>query len=68
MKPKPFSPLNHFTVPLAIGGSFRDKSGCRTVRSPGSCTWTDDTSGPKRPETYVKHCMIQRALNEKDYR
>src|SRR5258705_12439537 len=34
MKPKPFSPLNHFTVPVAMSISFRGSSGARTSRAP----------------------------------
>src|SRR2546425_589593 len=35
MKPKPFSALNHFTVPLAMPVSFKEmRTGSRTVRDP----------------------------------
>src|SRR5689334_10395367 len=35
MKPKPFSALNHFTVPLAMPVSFeRTRIGSRTMRNP----------------------------------
>src|SRR4051812_23621028 len=37
MKPKPFSPLNHFTVPCAMLSAPRRLVGFRTVRSPAGC-------------------------------
>src|SRR3954452_10460166 len=45
MKPKPFSPLNHFTVPCAMYESSLQVLDLRTVRGPADLT----APGERRP-------------------
>src|SRR5918994_2807250 len=49
MKPKPFSPLNHFTVPCAMYESSLQVLDLRTVRGPADLT----APGERRPSDAV---------------